>query len=646
MPWLMLLALFAWLLPQRAAATYVDDKSNYSVSLGGSNIVYFTAPVYDADGADCWICDGNLKVSVDGGAETTIFTWKSEADIDNSNTSLSCYFSTNADGFFDITLGNSRSTSRLTKNNAGNRSLARNSDGKTFEFSAEWVVPYNMLGKKLTFTWDVERDGNSRSKEKVSGLKSTDINMPAASSKLQPFLSSPMLNPNNPSKLDLPWYLASDNITKAYYEYDDAWGKHHNVEIKNVNSGIIELDANMPHRNFRLVCNYKEKGDKGEYEIEGVSTATQNIAMIHAPISLTARPLGDTKAKVEVTWSVPYLEDADLTPTDFFEVQRSLTGKEEDFVTINQKFYSKNDKSGTYSIVDSTLVEDITADMLTDGGTLENLTYRVRRTITQEWGWNQNCAVSTSCVIDRLHLQRIADYSAKWEDERAYSIRVSWNYEDEHNAVWDERAKMMLRVISKNREGAMVDSLTYQLEDADRANRYKIVNLPHSCVYYDIDMYVERGESPINFLEQTEDYFFPIRNAGDWHKFAVMINEALNTKDINARLYADIETGEHVGVDPGAYYRGVFDGNGHTVTFTKTGWTDQYMALFRYVGNATIKNLHVAGTVNTTGQYAGGLIAYILNDNNVTIENCRSSMTIKSTNFTNGGFISRLGDNA
>ena len=107
-----------------------------------------------------------------------------------------------------------------------------------------------------------------------------------------------------------------------------------------------------------------------------------------------------------------------------------------------------------------------------------------------------------------------------------------------------------------------------------------------------------------------------------------------------------IETGEHVGVDPGAYYRGVFDGNGHTVTFTKTGWTDQYMALFRYVGNATIKNLHVAGTVNTTGQYAGGLIAYILNDNNVTIENCRSSMTIKSTNFTNGGFISRLGDNA
>lgn len=52
--WLVLLTLFAWLLPQRAAAgTFVDDKSNYSVMLGGSNVIYFYAAVYDMDGADC-----------------------------------------------------------------------------------------------------------------------------------------------------------------------------------------------------------------------------------------------------------------------------------------------------------------------------------------------------------------------------------------------------------------------------------------------------------------------------------------------------------------------------------------------------------------------------------------------------------------
>ena len=167
--------------------------------------------------------------------------------------------------------------------------------------------------------------------------------------------------------------------------------------------------------------------------------------------------------------------------------------------------------------------------------------------------------------------------------------------------MWDERAKMMLRVMMKNREGAVVDSLTYTLDETERAQRYTVVNLARSCVYYDIDMYVERGTSPLNYLDQVTDYCFPIRNAGDWHKFAVMINQATNTKDINARLYADITTSEHVGVAEGAYYRGVFDGNGHTLTFTKSDWTEQYMAPFRYVGNATIKNLHVAGSIQTTG---------------------------------------------
>ena len=49
--WLMLLALFAWLLPQTAAAdlSYEDDPDNYTVELGGSNVIYFTAPCRHVD---------------------------------------------------------------------------------------------------------------------------------------------------------------------------------------------------------------------------------------------------------------------------------------------------------------------------------------------------------------------------------------------------------------------------------------------------------------------------------------------------------------------------------------------------------------------------------------------------------------------
>ena len=262
----------------------------------------------------------------EGGSTQTIFQWESETDINNSNTTLSCKFTTDADGFFDITLGNSNGTSRLTKSNGGNRTLVRNSDGKTFEFAAEWVVPYNMLGKKLTFSWEVRRNGNGgRSAEDVKNLKSVTINMPAAASKLKPFVAAPMLNPRNPGKLELPWYLASDSITKAYYEYEDATGKKHKVDINNMNNGTIMLDANVPYRKFHIVCNYKERGDKGVYEIENVSSSTTNLAIIHAPVGLTARALDEQKAKVELKWTVPYVEDDDLVPTDFFEVARRKT---------------------------------------------------------------------------------------------------------------------------------------------------------------------------------------------------------------------------------------------------------------------------------------------------------------------------------
>ena len=643
-PWLLLAVLFAWLLPQKAAAqTYVDKPENYSVSLGGTNIIYFMAPAYDMDGADCWISNGNLKVTVDSNT-STIFTWKSKADIDNSSTSLSCDFSTTANGFFDITLGNSRSTERMTKSNDRTLSLARNSDGETFDFAAEWVLPYNLLGKTLTFSWDVERDGNGRSKEKVKGLKTVTIKVPAAASKLTPTVSSPMLNPNNPGKIELPWFLASDNITKAYYEYYDANGKYQKVNIENVNSGTIMLDATVPHSKFRIVCSYKEKGDKGEYDIDGVASTAQNLTMIHAPAGLSVRPLNDQKGKIEVKWNVPYMDAPDLTPTDFFEIQRSLTGKEEDFETIFEQFYAKTEKKSTYTYIDSTLIEAIEASMLKNGGTLDNVTYRVRRTISKDWGWgtDNNCATSATCVLDKLHLLCIANYSAKWENEQAYTVRVSWDYANEIGGVWDDRAKMILHITSKNRDGGVVEDKTIELNNTDRAKRYTIVNLFRSCVTYDIEMYVDKNESPLNDLSQLTDYFFPIRTAQDWHDFAVKINNAKNTEDINARLYADIEVSEHVGVDPGAYYRGTFDGNGHTVTFNKSDWTEEYMAPFRYVGNATFRSLHTAGTISSSNKFVGGLIAEVLEGSTVFIENCRSSMTINSGvngDATNGGFI-------
>ncbi len=651
-PWLMLLALFAWLLPQTAAAdTYVDRKDNYSVSLGGTNIVYFEAAVYDQEGYDCWVTDGNLKVSVDGGAEYTVIHWQSKADISGSATTLSCYFSTPTEGFFDITLGNSRSTSRLTKDNGGWRTLQRNSDGNTFSYSTEWVVPYNLLGKTLKFTWDVERDGNGRSKEKVSGLNTVTIKMPEANAKMTPFVSPAMLNNNNPGKLEVPWYIPAEDLVKASYEYDDGYGKHHSVEIKDTKNGTIMLDANEPHRNFCLMVSYNEKGEKGTYLIENQKSDVQNIQMIHAPTGLTLTPSYGNNAKVELKWSVPYMEDEDLTPTDFFEIQRSLTGKEEDFVTIFEQFYAKTDKKSVYTYTDSTLVEAITERMLKNGGTLDNVTYRVRRVITKEWGWSSqnNCATSASCALDKMHLLRIADYTSRWEDQRAYTVRVSWDYAADRSAVWDERAEMKLLVLSRNRDGEPVDSNVITLNATERQQRYTVVNLSRSCVYYDIKVYVERGESPLQLFDGVEENFFPIRSAQDWKTFLNKVKTAGGEYDVNARLYADISIENTVGLYEEYPYRGTFDGNGHTLNVSISGGVLDNLGIFRFVDNATFRNLHTTGTINTGEKYAGSLIGRIRNGHSVVIENCRSSITLNNTingDATMGGFVGLVGDNA
>ncbi|MBQ7571978.1 MAG: fibronectin type III domain-containing protein, partial [Bacteroidaceae bacterium] len=652
-PWqvMLLLALLAWLLPQRAAAEeYVHDPDHYSVSLGGTNIVYFTAPIYDQKNVDQWICDGNLRVSVEGATPTTIFSWKSaEENISGDATEVSTKFSTTADGFFDITLGNTNKTTRLTKAASTTVKIKRNTDGYSYTFEAEWVVPYNLLGKKLEFSWDVERYGNSVSwgHAKVTGLKNVTINMPEASAKLTPFLSSPMMDPNTPGKLQLPWFVTSDSITKVWYEYTDATGKYHKVDLATQNNGFIVIDANVPHKGLRLMCNYKAIGDKGSYEIEGVGSSPQNVPFIHAPVGLVARPLDDRTPKVELTWSVPYPDDEDLTPTDFFEIQRSLTGKEEDFKTISSStFYAQNDKKTDYAYVDSTLLEAIQTSMLAGGGTLDHLTYRVRRTITENWGWSasNNCATTAMCVMDNLHLLRIQNYSAQWEDSLAYTVRVAWQYADEHGAVWDDRAKMVLRVISKNRDGEQVDSMVYILNSEDRAQRYKVVNLTRSCVYYDVDLYVERDKSPINQLADVTEYYFSIRSEADWDTFRQKVLDA-NGQDVAARLYADITITKSCGDDRHPF-RGTFDGNGHTLTININN-DASYQAPFRYVGNAAFRNLRTAGTVQTAGLYAGGLVGNITDGSNVTIDNCRVSVTLNSSTSGetgNGGIVVRLGE--
>ncbi len=141
-----------------------------------------------------------------------------------------------------------------------------------------------------------------------------------------------------------------------------------------------------------------------------------------------------------------------------------------------------------------------------------------------------------------------------------------------------------------------------------------------------------------------------IYTAEQWDLLAERVNSGNTNGYVNKyfKLMADISVSTMVGSgrsNENKSFRGTFDGNGHTLTFTYTdNSSSDYCAPFRYINGATIEYLHVAGTiVKSNGKKAGGLVGLAEGDN--TITNCRSSVDIqfnKNGDVSSGGFIGEL----
>ena len=156
----------------------------------------------------------------------------------------------------------------------------------------------------------------------------------------------------------------------------------------------------------------------------------------------------------------------------------------------------------------------------------------------------------------------------------------------------------------------------------------------------------------------TADQPYLIKSASDWTQ---LYKDSFNEKTDHAgkyfRLVADISVEDGyindnvVGWHSDYPFRGIFDGDGHTLTFTS--YVDQqgtgakvleYMAPFRYVGDgAVIQNLHVVGIVQTYKKYLAGLVARV--SGKVVIRNCWVSTNVNTTgprdykDAYNGGIV-------
>ena len=108
-----------------------------------------------------------------------------------------------------------------------------------------------------------------------------------------------------------------------------------------------------------------------------------------------------------------------------------------------------------------------------------------------------------------------------------------------------------------------------------------------------------------------------IASKEDWKTFCDRVNKGQTT--LNAKLTKDVDLGEEIvmagtkdlyspGYNNYFYYTGTFDGQGHTLSFSWDAGSRDDIAPFKYVKDATIKNLRTQGKITTKGDCSSGMV--------------------------------------
>ena len=131
-----------------------------------------------------------------------------------------------------------------------------------------------------------------------------------------------------------------------------------------------------------------------------------------------------------------------------------------------------------------------------------------------------------------------------------------------------------------------------------------------------------------------------IASAADWNDFCASFNDdrKMTYSGKFVKMTANIPTDEEMDAGTtavttfaaptygGNYFEGTFDGDGHALT-VNISLTKATLAPFRYLKNATVKNLKVVGTVKGNGyKYRGGIAGVTYG--NCTISDCTVRATI------------------
>lgn len=413
----------------------------------------------------------------------------------------------------------------------------------------------------------------------------------------------------------------------------------------------IKMDVNITAASWTDVTGNAPKSLEGNVTIKKGAVQT-----IHGPRLLKSEMVDGREdlshaGAVRLQWQIGDVGKDDLLDGDMFQVQRSLTGRIEDYEDIALVQFDKDTKD--YQYLDTLLIESLDTSLIDKNLGIPLVRYRVYRAATSSlWGMEHNPTVAyTMPQMATLDLPEVFSFDADWADEEEHKLKVTWQYRSGGDGdiirVWDDRAKIKIWYKMLNRDNKEIGTGEYVLSTEELQKKEAIIPLSRSCVYYDLYMETFHETSPI--AKGTGDIFVQIKSDADWNAFAKRVNDGEDK--LNAMLMADVSVtniNNSVGLEKP--YKGIFNGNGHTLDINFSGYSNKLSPFCYLADGAAICNLTVSGNINSNGRYSAGISSHITNGV-VSIEQCNVSAKINQEEFAwfadthTGGFVGVV-DNA
>ena len=141
--------------------------------------------------------------------------------------------------------------------------------------------------------------------------------------------------------------------------------------------------------------------------------------------------------------------------------------------------------------------------------------------------------------------------------------------------------------------------------------------------------------------EGTPENPYTISNSDEWDAFAYQVNQGTSYSGKYVKLTSDISVSTMAGASETNSFQGTFLGGGHTITATITDNINGGAAPFRYIKNATIKNLTVAGTITSNQRHMSGLVGFADSEGEGEnlIEDCAVTATLNVNTDYVGGIV-------